>query len=141
MGDIMVIIGFSFTKMNVERKTPISGKISISNNVSIQKVEEHKLSLSSGKESSLKFIFEFSSNYKPEIGKIELLGEVIYMDDEKKVKDIIKSWNKDKKIPKEIMSDILNNVLVKCNIQALILSQYMNLPPPIPLPKVQAQEE
>ncbi len=136
----MVIIGFNFTKMNVERKTPISGKISISNNVSIQKVEEHKLSLGSGKESSLKFTFEFLSIYKPEIGKIELLGEVIYMDDEKKVKDIIKSWNKDKKIPKEIMSDILNNVLVKCNIQALILSQYMNLPPPIPLPKVQTQE-
>ncbi len=73
----MVIIGFSFTKMNAERKTPIGGKISISNNVSIKKVEEHKLSLGAGKESALKFTFEFTSNYKPDIGDINLLGEVI----------------------------------------------------------------
>jgi len=136
----MVIIGFSFTKMNVERKAPISGKISISNNVSIKKVEEHKLALGAGKESALRFTFEFTSSYKPDIGGIALLGEVIWMAQEKQVKDIIKGWNKDKKIPKEIMSNILNNVLVKCNIQALILSQYMNLPPPIPLPKVQTKE-
>ncbi len=62
------------------------------------------------------------------------------MAEDKQVKEILKSWSKDKKISKDIMSNILNNVLVKCNIQALILSQYMNLPPPIPLPKVQTKE-
>lgn len=136
----MVIIGFNFTKMNIERKIAASGKISISNNVGIKRVEEHKLSLGPGKDSALKFIFEFTSTYKPEIGIIELVGEVVYMDEDKKVKELLKSWSKDKKLPKEVMSDVLNNILVKCNIQALILSQYMNLPPPIPLPKVQAQE-
>jgi hypothetical protein len=34
------------------------------------------------------------------------------------------------------MSAILNTVLTKCNIEALILSQEVNLPSPIPLPKV-----
>jgi len=28
----------------------------------------------------------------------------------------------------------------KCNIQALILSEQINLPPPIPLPKLQASQ-
>ena len=41
-----------------------------------------------------------------------------------------------KKIAKDIMSRVLNAVLAKCNIEALILSQEVNLPPPIPLPKV-----
>lgn len=136
----MVIIGFSFTKMNVERKKQVGGKISISNNVSMKDVEEHKLAVGSGKESALRFTFEFNSKYNPEIGLIDLTGEVIYMAEEKQVKDIMKNWKKDKKIPKDIMSNILNNVLAKCNIQALILSQYMNLPPPIPLPKVQSKE-
>jgi len=44
---------------------------------------------------------------------------------------------KDKKLPKEIMAGLLNTKLTKCNIQALILSQEINLPAPIPLPKVQ----
>ena len=38
------------------------------------------------------------------------------------------------------MTTLLNALLAKCNVQALILSQDVNLPPPIPLPKVQLNE-
>ena len=42
------------------------------------------------------------------------------------------------KLPRVAISPILlNSILNKCNVQALILSQDINLPPPIPLPKVQ----
>jgi hypothetical protein len=50
-------------------------------------------------------------------------------------------WKKDKKLPKEIMPVILNTVLNKCNIQALILSEQINLPPPIPMPKLQSAQK
>jgi len=43
------------------------------------------------------------------------------------------------KVPKDIMSGVLNTVLTKCNIEALILSQKVNLPPPIPLPSVRQE--
>jgi hypothetical protein len=39
------------------------------------------------------------------------------------------------------MENILNSILTKCNIQALILSQDVNLPSPIPLPKVRQEPE
>ena len=52
------------------------------------------------------------------------------------IKEIIAEWKKDKKIKKELMGGILNTVLTKSNVQALIISQQVNLPPPIPLPKV-----
>ncbi|MBI2658791.1 hypothetical protein HYX05_01660 [Candidatus Woesearchaeota archaeon] len=63
------------------------------------------------------------------------------MEDPKKIKELLASWKKDKKVPKELMAGLLNTILTKCNIQALILSQEINLPAPIPMPKVQIQAQ
>jgi hypothetical protein len=131
----MTVIGFSFTKMSVEKDNPVKGKVSINNNVGIKNVEETKLNLNADKK-ALKLDFEFTSTYEPNIGKIYLAGEVIYLIDKSKADDVIKNWKKNKKLEKDIMTNVLNNVLTKCNVKALVLSDYMNLPPPIPLPKV-----
>ena len=137
----MTIVGFDFTKIDAEKKAPIKGKISINNNVTIKNVEEQNLNLGKEKQNALKFQFEFVSKYDPDLGQIKLVGDLIYMGEPKKVKEILDGWKKDKKLPKDISAGILNNVLVKCNIQALILSRELNLPSPIPLPKVQIDQE
>ena len=136
----MTIVGFNFTKLEAEKKDMIKGKINVSNNVTISKVEEKKLAIGNDKQKVLAFTFEFVSKYEPNIGSIKFTGDVLFMDDSKKVKEILDGWEKDKKLPKEIMPGILNTALNKCNIQALILSEQINLPPPIPLPKLQAAE-
>lgn len=132
-----MIVGFGFTKLSAERKEAAKGKIDINNNVTIKNVEEADLSLGKEKQNVIKFIFEFTSKYEPAIGTILFEGELLYMEDPKKVKEILSSWKKEKKIPKELMAGLLNTILTKCNVQALILSQEINLPAPIPLPKVQ----
>jgi hypothetical protein len=132
----MTIVGFNFTKINVERKALPKGKINIKNNVGIKKVEEADLSLGKNKQSGLKFTFDFTASYEPKVGSINLGGEVLYLLEEKKVKEIVKTWKKDKKAPKDLTATVLNTVLQKCNIQALVLARDINLPPPIPLPKV-----
>ncbi len=138
----MVIIGFSFTKFNVERKGIATGKLNISNNVIIKDVEEKQLNLGGKeKQDGLIFTFEFSSNYEPNIGSIALTGEVVSIEDPKVVKDIVKGWKKDKKVDPAFIKNIMNNVLAKCTVQALILSQDINLPSPIPLPQVTEQSK
>ena len=132
-----MIVGFGFTKLSAEKNEAAKGKIDINNNVSIKNVEESDLSLGKEKQNALKFIFEFTSKYEPSVGTILFEGEVLYLEDPKKVKEILNSWKKDKKIDKELMAGVLNTVLTKCNVQALILSQEVNLPSPIPMPKVQ----
>ena len=132
-----MIVGFGFTKLSAEKKDAASGKIDINNNVSIKDAKEDSLTFGKDKQNVIKFIFEFTSNYEPNVGAILFEGEILYLEDPKKVKEILSSWKKDKQIPKEIMGILLNAVLSKCNVQALILSQDVNLPPPIPMPKVQ----
>lgn len=132
-----MIVGFGFTKLKAERNESIKGKIDINNNVTLKNVENAELSLGNDKQSVMKFIFEFTSKYEPNVGDILFEGELLYLEDSKKAKEILTSWKKDKKIPQELMTGLLNTILTKCNVQALILSQEVNLPPPIPLPKVQ----
>ena len=136
----MAIIGSSFTKINAEKKAPAKGKINISNNASIKSVEEYPLP---GKttQKGLKFTFGFVSKYEPNIGEINIQGNVILLLEAKKGVEVIANWKKDKKLPKEVMTPVLNTALTKCNIQALILSRDIGLPPPIPLPKIKTEQK
>jgi hypothetical protein len=137
----MAIIGFNFNKINVEKSEIGKGKVNISNNVAIKNIESKGISLGKDKQDALRFSFEFTSKYEPKLGNILLGGDVLFLTDAKKSKEIVDGWKKDKKVPKDIMAGILNTVLAKCNIQALILSQEVNLPPPIPLPKVKVGDK
>ncbi len=135
----MTVVGFNFQKLVAERNPKVSGKINIKNNANIKEVEETDLALGVSKQKGVKFVFEFASKYEPGLGNITLTGDVLYLADDKKVAEIMKEWKKEKKVPKDVTEEVLNSVLSRCNIQALILSQDVNLPPPIPLPKVVTQ--
>ena len=137
----MTILGFNFNQIKVSRKEDIKGKINIKSNVTIKDIKENDLSLGDKSQSALKFAFEFYSKYEPNFGEIILGGDLLFMESSPKVKAIMDDWKKSKKVPKDVMTAILNTVLTKCNIEALVLSQKVNLPPPIPMPSVKQAEE
>ena len=137
----MTIVGFNFTSVNAEKKDALKGNVNINNNVTIKDITEKDLSLGTSKQKSLRFMFEFTSKYEPNVGSITLNGDVLFIEEAKKIKEILDGWKKDKRLPKEVTTKVLNAVLGKCNVQALILSEQLNLPAPIPLPKVQIGEK
>lgn len=132
----MAIVGMSFTKLLAERKTDEREKVNISNNVSIVNVEESQLPLGTQTQESLKISFLFTTTYEPSLGIIELQGNLLYLGEAKQLKEIAKNWEKEKKLPAETMKQVINAVLNKCNIQALVMSKDIGLPPPVPLPRV-----
>lgn len=139
---MMAIVGFDFTKVSAEKNQKAkAGSINISNNISIKKVEVGDASVAAKGQKLLRYIFEFKSAYTPDLGSIMLEGEVLGLEDEKTAKDIEATFKKKKELPSGLMETVLSTALNKCNIQALILSQHVNLPPPIPLPKVQAAKK
>ncbi|MEM4336405.1 MAG: hypothetical protein QXG86_00165 [Candidatus Woesearchaeota archaeon] len=130
------IIAFNITKISVEKEPEIKGKISIKYNVQFKNVQKTDLFLGKTKQEALKFSFEYSANYEPKGGKILLVGDLIAIDEVEKVKEIINEWNKNKKLHKEVATPVINTILSKCNIEAILLAREVNLPPPVPLPKV-----
>jgi hypothetical protein len=135
-GEIMPIVGLTFTKLSAERKADIREKVNISNNITVTNVEDSQLPFGGQKQDGLKISFQFVSSFEPSVGNIELNGNLLYIGDAKQLKDVTKNWTKDKKLPTEIMKHVLNAVMNKCNIQALIMSKDVGLPPPVPLPQV-----
>lgn len=132
----MAIVGFNFTKISAEKKAVPKGKIGIKNNVSIKDVEKTDLFLGSAKQAGIKIKYEFKSIYEPKMGEIVLQGEILDLEDEKIIQDVLKGWKKNKKLPEGLMSMVVNSILNRCNIQALIMSKELAMPPPIPLPRV-----
>ena len=57
-----------------------------------------------------------------------------HKDKEKEVDNILATWKKTKKIEPALLGQVLNAVLIKCNIKALLLSQEMGLPPHLRMP-------
>jgi hypothetical protein len=130
----MPIIGFNFDKISAQRTSPLKGSVNINHTVNITNVKREEVTLDK-KQEILKFEFEFKVEYQPNIGNISLEGSVLFMDDPKKMKELEDSWKKNKKIPSNITAVIVNTILVKSNVKALILSQDINLPPQIQLPR------
>lgn len=137
----MTIIGFNFKEIKVNKKEGVKGKVNIKNNVIISDIKEQDLNLGDKSQNALRFIFEFSSKYDPDMGEIILGGDLLFMDSADKAKKILEDWKKSRKLPKDVMTGILNTVLTKCNIEALVLSQKVGLPPPIPMPSIKQAEE
>ncbi len=131
----MPIVGFNFDKIGAKKDNKITGKVQINNNINITSVEQEKLSITSS-DDILKFTFEFKAGFEPKIGAIQINGHILYMDEPKKIGEIMKSWKKDKSISKDLAPLIMNTALAKCNVKALTLSQDVNLPPHIRLPLV-----
>jgi len=136
----MAIVGLTFKKISAEKKNIVKGKVTIANDLGIDKVEEAKIPLVDSKQSALNFKFNYSTKYEPEIGTIEIKGEVLWVDEAIKNKELLKQYKKDKNIPLDIKMGIFNNILAKATIEALVLSRDVQLPSPIKLPKTKAEE-
>jgi hypothetical protein len=136
----MALIGFNFTKINVEKKKAANGKVNITNNLSFTKIKEAKVNFVD-KKSAINLEFEFKCKYEPDLGSIELKGSAIELLEPDKAKEALDLWKKEKKLPPVIAQKVLNSLLSKCYIESLILSNSMNLPPPVPLPKVKVNEK
>ncbi|MAG52877.1 MAG: hypothetical protein CMH62_02845 [Nanoarchaeota archaeon] len=133
----MPIVGFNFDKTTAEKKANVKKGMQASHSILIKSVLPEKINL--GKEqtsSGLKFTFEYNVKYEPKIGEVNVTGHILFLEEEKRIKEILTNWTKNKKIESELTTQIINTAIVKSTIKALSLSQDLNLPPHLPIPVV-----
>ena len=136
----MAIIGFNFDNILAERMKKLYGNIDIKQKIGITEITMEKLSLNKDEE-VLKFNFEFLVDYEPKFAKIHIRGHVLSLEDTKRNKEIMDKWKKSKQVDSKMLQDVFNVVVSKCTIKALSISQDINVPPLIPLPKVQPNKK
>ncbi|MEM4703193.1 MAG: hypothetical protein QXP53_01785 [Candidatus Pacearchaeota archaeon] len=134
----MVIVGFSLKKILAEKFEPIKGKLKVDVKMSIRDITKEEIKV--GAQEAIKISFSFSILYDPKIADLILEGELIFVDDPKKIKKILDSW-KEKKVDEEIRVNVFNFLMNRCNIKALAIEEELNLPFHLPLPRVKQEKE
>ncbi len=130
------LVGFKYTKINVERNEENKGELKITPNINIQSIDKLK---SESKQEILEIKFNFGIDYSS-LGKIELAGRMLLSTDSKTSKDALEGW-KNKNLDNNINLIILNVIMQKASVKALELEEEMNLPPHIQLPRLQLGEK
>jgi len=132
----MNIVGFNFTKIAAERKRSMSGQVKVNNNVKLKELSEAKIGIGEGAQQAIRVSFLFVSEYQPNMASLSMDGDVLILLAKADADKLMNGWSAKKELPSGVASRLMNHILDRCNIQALLLAKDLNLPSPVPLPRV-----
>ena len=135
----MPAIGMNISGIEAKKKEEAMMGVKVNTNTNLKDVKEHNLDPLDKK--CLSIDFEFVTSYlspkDKSIAEIVISGDVLFLDND--YKKIIEKWNKDKKLPENISLQVINVVFNKCLKKAILLSDDLQLPSPIPIPVARKQ--
>ena len=136
----MAAVGFSLSKIALERKESSIAKLEIKSSIHLSGVSKDKLKLIANKD-TLKINFEYNLEYAPNLATIKFAGIILYAADPSESDNIIKEFKKSGKLGKDLQTGIYNFIFQRCNIKALQLEQELSLPAHIRLPYLSLNEK
>ncbi|RLI40345.1 hypothetical protein DRO59_09470, partial [Candidatus Bathyarchaeota archaeon] len=80
--------------------------------------------------------FVLTVNYNPSVAQISLKGRAYVAGDKAEIDKIYGEY-KEKKPPAPVIVQSISNVVF---IESVLISKTLNIPPPIPLPKISAKK-
>jgi hypothetical protein len=137
----MTIIGFTFTKMVAQKNDVHAEKINVQNNIGVLQVQEKSITIGSTQNATLVVTYTYDLTYQPALGSIKIEGEITFMLPTAQVATIVKEFKEKKSIPAQLMEQVIKTVFAKCQIQSIVLARDLNLPSPVPLPKLQVNKQ
>ncbi len=133
----MTVIGFNFNKISASREKAPKGKISVNRTCKPTSVSEVTIG---GGQKALRYEFIFSVEYKPEVASMEFTGHLVELVKEEEHKKILDSWEENEQLPPASLERVMNELLDRCHVEALIMSKELSIPAPIKLPSVKVKQ-
>ena len=124
----MPIYSVSFKRLTAEKKKPLKGEINARTNIQM-------IDLEKADPRTIRIGFLYQTEYDPEVGIIEIAGDMYYSEEEQEIDKIEKYWKENNKLEEELSIKVLNKLFAKCSPQAVILTNDIGLPVPFNLPK------
>jgi len=138
-----MILNLEINKIESHRHVPvedIKGYKNINNDINIRSASLIKRSTPLGERTVLRAEYSYAISYlSPNIGYIRFEGTADYYDDEKRLKQIKKDWDRGN-VPVEILNEIANTMVASVAPLAMNISKSLGLPPAIPIPKMTFQK-
>jgi len=136
----MRVIGFNFTKVDIERLSEPKEGVKIQTSVDVTDIKEVKANPLKSKDDLLEVNFSYVVKYEPKVAEVTIKGTALVSLSQKDSKDILKGW-KSKEIPEQFKFYILNLVMRKAGLRAAALEDEFGLPLHIPLPTLRKPQE
>jgi len=136
----MKILGFNFSKLNIEKYKESLNNLQIKNEVDILEVSEVKQDFFKTEEEMIGVKFMYNVIYSPDIAKVQTEGNMLIALDSKTAREILKDWKK-KSLPEEFRITMINIIFRKAGLKALELEDQMNLPLHMQMPSLRKKEE
>ncbi len=130
----MPVIALSYKKIAAEKEGVMSN-VSINTVPKIVNVKKTKLSGLGSDVDILTVDFEFASAFEPKAGKINIEGSIVCRTEDPE--KAAKMWETKKTLPETLNVEIINYIFSKVGILALQLSDIMQMPPVIGMPKIE----
>jgi len=136
----MKLVGFNFTKINIEKNKNITPEVKISTKIDVPNLKLVKSDfLNLNKEEIVGADFGFIVEYEPDFAKVEIAGNLLLALESNMAKEVLKQWE-DKKMPEDFRLALFNTILKKSSLKALQLEEEINLPLHAPLPSLRLPE-
>lgn len=129
----MKLIGLSFDKLNLEKKSDNFKGLKVTTGIDILDVKEIKTDIFNSQEKLLAVKFEYDVNYEKEIAHLKFRGNIILSLIPEQLEEVLKQW-KEKKIPEKFRIDLFNLILKKATLKALQFEEEFRLPLHISMP-------
>ena len=136
----MRFIAINYSKISIEKKSNDLKNLKIATGLDIKSIEAAKPGVFQSEESFLNVSFKYYIDYKEEIAKIEMEGNMLWATDSKGAKEILKAWE-NKKLDDNLKIKLLNVILIKANIKAIQLEEEMNLPIHFRMPTINSEKK
>jgi len=136
----MKLVGFNFTKINLEKKSSDLKDLKINTGIDISEITEANSDIFKSSDKLIAIKFEYNIKYEKNIATLNFFGNLVVSLEPEQAKDILKQWKK-KKMPDEFRLNIFNIILRKSSLKALQFEEELNLPPHIPLPSFRPPEK
>ncbi|MFH0956652.1 MAG: hypothetical protein V1813_02195 [Candidatus Aenigmatarchaeota archaeon] len=129
----MAVIGLNLNSIQAKKQSAVPRQdIKVNSTPMITGVKEIDLPNLSKK--ALSIDFEFLTRYEPSFASIAIEGSLLYLADNNK--ELVSEFAKNKKLPEKASMEVLNYLFRHCLLKASILAEDLQLPPPMPMPKI-----
>ncbi len=137
----MKIIGFTFSKIKIERKKDSFKGTSARTKVDLLEIKEVKQGILNTEEALLGVKFKYGIEYSPDLAEVELEGSILCSLDKSLAKETLKGWEaKEKKLPDQFNIILFNTIFRKAGLKALELEDELNLPLHIQMPSIKKED-
>lgn len=131
----MIVMGFNFDKINVEKFSSNFENFKLNTNIDVRDIKEAETNFFKTKDRLVEVKFVYTLDYQENLAKIEIGGAILLSMSSKESEEVLKQW-KEKNIAAEFKLSLFNTIFRKSNLKAIQLEEDLNLPIHIPLPQL-----